>query len=268
MSKSILPLILVRFFRPKSLSILSEVLGDFEQPFFGAFKCCPRDMVTQGANVRKCVLLLSTLFLTIQFLTLIATAIFYIYANSDAYRNTLEKFVFTRIYNRSDWLWLRQSNALSVITNDQQIIPVKLWWLMFLHFLFPKLSFTCWSQWWFKCYSCFHLFSWSLEPPREWGSYCYHGSLFMVCCRWELETVFFCLRQVIFSKMCNVLFLDLFVGRYVLECDSFAGRNEVVQPGFCRRWGVYCVSLVVFCDPYVCCVFQPRRGRGFRCSLL
>lgn len=88
-------------------------------------------MVTQGANVRKCVLLLSTLFLTIQFLTLIATAIFYIYANSDAYRNTLEKFVFTRIYNRSDWLWLRQSNALSFHVLIAMVIQML--------FLFPSL---------------------------------------------------------------------------------------------------------------------------------
>ncbi|TRY69324.1 hypothetical protein TCAL_03230 [Tigriopus californicus] len=88
-------------------------------------------MVTQGANVRKCVLLLTTLFLTIQFLALTASAIFYAFTNSEVHRNKLEKFVFTRIYDKSQWQWLHESKALSLHVLIAMVIQILL--------LFPTL---------------------------------------------------------------------------------------------------------------------------------
>ena len=73
-------------------------------------------MVTQGANVRKGVLVLTSLFLTLQFAAIVATGIFYLYASSESHRAILEKFVFTRLYERERWRELRRNHALEVRT--------------------------------------------------------------------------------------------------------------------------------------------------------
>ena len=43
-------------------------------------------MVTQGANVRRGVLVFSSIFLTAQFFALVGTVVFYLYASTPEYR--------------------------------------------------------------------------------------------------------------------------------------------------------------------------------------
>jgi hypothetical protein len=72
-------------------------------------------MVTQGANVRRGVLVFSSIFVTAQVFALAGTVVFYLYASTAEYRDHLSKAIFTNLYHRYQWRWLRRSKALEVI---------------------------------------------------------------------------------------------------------------------------------------------------------
>ena len=71
-------------------------------------------MVTQGANVRKGVLVVSTIVLTLQIVGFFLTIIFFLYAGKEAYRNRLSRAIFTTLYEQKHWNWLRRENSLEV----------------------------------------------------------------------------------------------------------------------------------------------------------
>ena len=72
-------------------------------------------METQGANVRKGVLVVSSVMLTIQFATLAATGVFYFFATSKDYRDLLSDRVLSVFYQTpQEILALRRGHALEV----------------------------------------------------------------------------------------------------------------------------------------------------------
>ena len=72
-------------------------------------------METQGANVRKGVLVVSSVMLTIQFATLAATGVFYFFATSKDYRDFLSDRVLSVFYQTpQEILALRRGHALEV----------------------------------------------------------------------------------------------------------------------------------------------------------
>ena len=71
-------------------------------------------MVTQGANVRRGVLVLTSLVMTIQFFALMGSIVFYLYASSETYRDSIAREVITTLYHRYHWRWLRRTRALQV----------------------------------------------------------------------------------------------------------------------------------------------------------
>ncbi len=89
-------------------------------------------MVTQGADVRRCVLVFSSLFLTVQILALAATVVFYLYACSEAFKDVLAREIFTRLYPRTLWRTLRRNNALQVSTGTDALV------ITWIHLLFTS----------------------------------------------------------------------------------------------------------------------------------
>ena len=72
-------------------------------------------METQGANVRKGVLVVSSVMLTIQLATLAATGVFYFFATSKDYRDFLSDRVLSVFYQTpQEILALRRGHALEV----------------------------------------------------------------------------------------------------------------------------------------------------------
>ena len=78
-------------------------------------------MVTQGANVRQGVLVVSSIVLTTQLFALVASVVFYLYAatGEERTRNTLARAVITRLYPREQWRWLRETRALEASIDFQ-----------------------------------------------------------------------------------------------------------------------------------------------------
>ncbi len=71
-------------------------------------------MVTQGANVRRGVLVASSLILTLQLLALATSIVAFFFASSEEYRDKVAKAVITQLYHPQHWKWLRRTRALEV----------------------------------------------------------------------------------------------------------------------------------------------------------
>ena len=70
-------------------------------------------METQGANVRKVVLVVTSLMLTLQLGALAATGIFYYFATSKDYRDIISHHIFKVFYQtEEEILALRRGHAL------------------------------------------------------------------------------------------------------------------------------------------------------------
>ena len=73
-----------------------------------------------NTNVRQCVLLVTSLILTLQVIGLACSIVFYLYASSETYRDALSRAIFTSLYHKYQWKWLRRSRALEVSSELQQ----------------------------------------------------------------------------------------------------------------------------------------------------
>ena len=63
-------------------------------------------MGSTTTSVRQCVLLTTSLILTLQVIALAGSIVFYLYASSEAYRDALSRAVFTSLYHKYQWLSL------------------------------------------------------------------------------------------------------------------------------------------------------------------
>lgn len=71
-------------------------------------------MVTQGANVRLGVLVATSVALSAQIVSLVASFAFFLFASSEVYRKTLAVFVVEALYSPYQEKWYRRSRALEV----------------------------------------------------------------------------------------------------------------------------------------------------------
>ena len=93
-------------------------------------------LTASNKSVQKWVLCSSGLYLTIQFIGLAATVVFYMLATHQDYRDKISKYVHTALYTREDWPYLRQEQILQVtrpwfryrLLKTRQILPDREWY--------------------------------------------------------------------------------------------------------------------------------------------
>lgn len=68
------------------------------------------------AKARRGVIIATMVMLVIQIIGFFSTCIFYWFASSDGTRYYLSRAVFTALYHREDWPYLKRQQALEVNT--------------------------------------------------------------------------------------------------------------------------------------------------------
>ena len=67
-----------------------------------------------GAKARRGVIITSMVMLVLQIIGFLCTVVFYWFASSDGTRYFLSRAVFTALYHREDWPYLKRQHALEV----------------------------------------------------------------------------------------------------------------------------------------------------------
>ena len=68
----------------------------------------------KGAKARRGVIITSIVMFVLQIIGVLCTFIFYSFASSDGTRYFLSRAIFTELYHKEDWPYLKRQRALEV----------------------------------------------------------------------------------------------------------------------------------------------------------
>ena len=89
------------------------------------------------AKARRGVIIATMVMLVIQIIGFFSTCIFYWFASSDGTRYYLSRAVFTALYHREDWPYLKRQQALEVNIITSYIFQLSHKFLKYIYGLFP-----------------------------------------------------------------------------------------------------------------------------------
>ena len=75
-----------------------------------------------GTKARRGVIMATMVMLVIQIIAFFSTCIFYWFASSDGTRYYLSRAIFTALYHKEDWPYLKRQQALEVCFDGSHFI--------------------------------------------------------------------------------------------------------------------------------------------------